>query len=102
MKSKGYFLAMAAMLAAVNQEFTVKTGGSNSVEPVEDAGNRFKVTVEKGKEALHTPCPSGCKTYFFRENGEFEFGRMKKDECFFVCHASNDRNAIRKFNKFKS
>lgn len=98
MKSKGAFLAMAAMLAATsNPNFTNK-------DPYPELNDKPKIEpdpIEVGKEALYTVCPNGCKTYFFNSSGEFTNGSMRKDECVFVCHASNDKNAIKKFNKFK-
>lgn len=43
--------------------------------------------------------------YWFRADVTFlnekQEERMKKDECVFVCFAINDKNAIKKFNKFK-
>lgn len=46
------------------------------------------------------PIPKGCKEYFFNINGVF-YSPMRKDECIFKCFAINDKNAIKKFNKFK-
>jgi hypothetical protein len=47
--------------------------------------------------------PKGCKEYFFNKDGEFTNGeegqiRMRRDETVFYCHASNDKNAKRKFD----
>lgn len=95
MKSKGSFLAMVAMLGAMDYESGVRRGYSEPITPKE------KPVIEVGKEALYIVCPNGCKTYFFNSSGEFTNGSMRKDECVFVCHAVNDKNAIKKFNKFK-
>lgn len=42
--------------------------------------------------------------YWFRSNGTFlsekQGERMLKEECVFKCFAINDKNAIKKFNKF--
>ena len=46
--------------------------------------------------------PAGCKTYWFKANGEFSSERMLKSETVFECFAINDRNAIRKFNRWQS
>ena len=47
----------------------------------------------------------GMKYYCFREDGAFKQyerdGAMLKEEVFFKCYALNDKNAIKKFNKFK-
>jgi hypothetical protein len=44
------------------------------------------------------------KYYCFRKDGTFlqyeRDGAMLKDEKFFTCYALNDKNAIKKFNKF--
>ena len=48
--------------------------------------------------------PKGHIHYWFRADGTFlnekQSERMLKDECFFKCFALNDKNAIKKFNKF--
>lgn len=46
--------------------------------------------------------PAGCKTYWFKANGEFSSERMLKSETVFECFAINDRNAIRKFKQWQS
>lgn len=46
--------------------------------------------------------PKGTKTYFFNSDGEFSTERMLKTETVFICYAINDKNAIRKFNKWKT
>lgn len=46
--------------------------------------------------------PSGTREYFFNQNGEFSNTRMLKSECVFKCNAINDKNAYRKFTKWKS
>ena len=47
------------------------------------------------------PTPKGCKEYFFNEMGEFSDTKMRRDECVFTCIAINDKNAMKKFNKWK-
>lgn len=44
--------------------------------------------------------PTGTKQYFFNEQGEYSTEKMPKSECVFICHAINDKNAIRKFKKW--
>lgn len=44
--------------------------------------------------------PKGCKEYFFAIDGRFSTEKMLRSECVFKCVASNEKNAIRKFNKW--
>jgi hypothetical protein len=44
--------------------------------------------------------PNGTKEYWFNQQGEFSTTGMKRDEIAFKCVAINDKNAIRKFNRF--
>jgi hypothetical protein len=46
--------------------------------------------------------PAGTKTYFFNELGEFSTEQMRKDECVFKCFAINDKNAKRKFERWRN
>jgi hypothetical protein len=48
------------------------------------------------------PVPKGCKIYFFNENGYHSTEQMRKTEIVFKCTASNDANAVRKYNNWKS
>ena len=45
--------------------------------------------------------PAGAKQYFFNIQGEFSTERMLRSEMVFNCVSINDKNAIRKFNKWK-
>jgi hypothetical protein len=45
--------------------------------------------------------PSGSKEYFFNVKGEFSTDHMLKSECVFRCFAINDKNATRKFERWK-
>lgn len=45
--------------------------------------------------------PKGAKEYFFNERGEFSTERMLKSETVFMCYAINDKNAIRKFERWQ-
>lgn len=45
--------------------------------------------------------PAGCKEYFFDQDGNFSTEQMKISILAFKCVASNDENAIRKFNNWK-
>ena len=53
------------------------------------------------KKEKQTVIPKGTKEYFFNNEGEFSTTSMLKSETIFTCIASNDKNAIRKFNKRK-
>jgi hypothetical protein len=61
------------------------------------SGNEDKAVVYLPKEQI---APLGTKTYFFNQLGEFSTEKMRKDECVFKCFAINDKNAIRKFDKY--
>lgn len=83
-------LAMATMLCGFAQTSEIdyheqerKTGGLEPKEPI---------------------IPKGHIHYWFRADGTFlnekQSERMKKEECVFKCFALNDKNALKKFNKF--
>ena len=79
-------LALPMMLSAMNpeqQEFM------HDHEYTEDA---LLKTLGQQKRP-----PSGTKEYFFNNEGDFSTEKMLKTECVFVCHAVNDRNALRKW-----
>lgn len=46
--------------------------------------------------------PKGCKEYFFNIDGDYSIESMLKTETVFYCIASNNKVAVRKFNKWKS
>ena len=54
--------------------------------------------MNKPKEPQPKP---GQKEYFFNSKGLFDNNKMLRTECVFKCFAINDKNAIKKFNKFK-
>lgn len=64
-----------------------------------DAPVRGKITHSK---IVREVKPAGCDEYFFNINGEFSTVKMIRSEVVFKCFASNSRNAIRKFNKWKN
>lgn len=45
--------------------------------------------------------PTGTKEYFFNAQAEFSTTKMAKEDIIFKCYAINDKNAKRKFDKFK-
>ena len=59
---------------------------------------------EFNKEPKEPIIPKGQFHYWFRIDGTFlnekQSERMLKEECVFKCFALNDKNAIKKFNKF--
>ncbi len=60
-------------------------------------------TIKKDSTIKSNP---GQSEYWFREDGSFlnekQGLKMLKGECVFKCFAINDKNALKKFNKFKS
>lgn len=65
-----------------------------------DAPHENKTTPNNCGTTQKRP-PKGCKEYFFNKEGEFFNGEGRpilKSETVFYCHATNDKNAIRKFN----
>lgn len=44
--------------------------------------------------------PRGTSEYFFNAMGEFSTGQMLKEDVVFYCYAINDKNAIKKFNRW--
>ena len=91
-KSKLYTMAiMGAMLSSMAQtserEYYEKEHGPN-IEP---------------KEPI---IPKGHIHYWFRIDGTFlnekQSERMLKEECVFKCFALNDKNAIKKFEKWSN
>ena len=89
-KLHGYF-GMALVMAMMSE-----TNFAQENEP-----RKFERNPKKDIE----PKPQkGQFHYWFRADGTFlnerQSERMRKDECVFVCFAINDKNAIKKFNKF--
>ena len=68
-------------------------------------GNSFMATGSGDEMKVSLPKepipPAGCKEYFFNEQGEFSCSSMRKDECVFKCFAINDKNAKRKFERWR-
>jgi hypothetical protein len=58
----------------------------------------------KTKKPLEEKPQNGQFHYWFRSDGTFlsekQGERMLKEDCVFKCFAINDKNAIKKFNKF--
>ena len=71
---------------------------SDSMSP-----NEFIETPKKRetKSNIIIPPPKGTKEYFFNIKGEFSTESMLKTETVFMCFSINDKNALRKFNKWK-
>jgi hypothetical protein len=61
--------------------------------------NDMNPTIYLPKEDFEIP-PKGTRTYFFNYSGEFSKESMLRTEVVFKCFAINDKNAIRKFNKW--
>lgn len=82
-KSKGAMLAMMSMALMADNY-----GGSYP-------------EVEQVKRTIQPRPPKGAKEYFFNEQGEFSTEQMLKSETIFICYAINDKNAIRKFERWQ-
>lgn len=89
MKKAFHFLALASILSAT-------TSRENYGESVSTP--KRKVPKKDTKSNLF------C--YWFREDGTFlnerQEEKMKVEECVFVCYATTNNSAIKKFNKFKT
>lgn len=59
-------------------------------------------TNDEPKEPVIPPIPKGCKEYFFNEYDKFSNDIAWKAKCVFSCIAINDKNAEKKFNKWKN
>ena len=81
-------LAMMAMMSG---------GKYSPTEYIESKNNRKKQPIEPKPE-------NGTFYYWFKNDGTFlnekQGERMLKEDCVFNCYAINDKNAIKKFNKF--
>lgn len=80
--------------------------GAISFDPFSEKKSHISLEDISG-EPLQTKPAKGCKEYWFTQDGRFHNGdnnntRIRKDETVFYCHASNDKNAIRKFNNRKT
>lgn len=87
-KDKLSFLAMAAMMSAT----------ARYDDPMYDIHNTQRPTIHLQKDP---PPPKGTKEYWFNEDGEFSTSHMRKDEVVFKCVAINDKNATKKYEKWK-
>lgn len=89
MKSNLSMLAIASALLASTEDLFTSNKPTNSLKPSDISGKVFSVI------------PAGCKEYFFDNDGEFSTEKMRYSELAFKCIASNDKTAIKKFNKWK-
>lgn len=88
--TKGKMFALATMMAAVSD-----------INPI----YRNSKSPRKGDAVpsnVNPPLPNGTKEYFFNMYGEFSTESMLKTECVFKCVSINDKNAIKKFQNWKS
>ena len=44
--------------------------------------------------------PKGAKEYWFNAAGEYSHETMRKTDVVFSCYAINDKNAVKKYNKW--
>jgi hypothetical protein len=96
MKKNLGILSHALMLAALNPVVYEK----EIYQPF--APKRRNLPDDRPKRKVEPIPPKGTKEYFFNIEGEFSTERMLKTECVFKCFATNDKNAIRKFNNWKN
>lgn len=71
--------------------------------PTQGSTRKQPVRLEdiNGDLPIQSKPPKGCKEYWFNKNGGFYDGEnghpMRRDESVFYCHASNEKNARKKF-----
>jgi len=83
-------LAMYGMVAVMGSEVTDFDGLPKRGENDGKSGNPPII-----------PRPyKGQKCFFFKANGEHATERILKEECVFQCYAINEKNAIKKFNRY--
>jgi len=89
MKKSAIFTSIAMMMAFQEEAFRESREGKSN-----------EIIVKKEPEKI---IPKGCKEYHFRKSGCFDTTENTWDdiEYIFSCVASNDKNAIKKFEKFK-
>lgn len=82
-------LAMATMLGSFAQTSEIDYYGQE------------RKTSSKPKEPI---IPKGCKEYHFTRSGRFDTTENMWNDIHYVfsCYASNDKNAVRKFEKWDS
>ena len=90
-KDKSHLLGLYGVMLAMEAQ-------TSHIEKTDD--------VPLMKREIEPPIPNGMKYYCFRWDGTFKQyerdGAMLREEKFFDCYALNDKNAIKKFNKFNS
>lgn len=88
-KMKSNALIMMAIAASMSEgSSTMFTGGGE-----DDA--RVYLPIEP-------KLPKGTREYFFNNVGEFSTESMLKSETVFKCCAINDKNAVKKFNRWQA
>jgi hypothetical protein len=63
--------------------------------------NHFHLIDDHEPLEIQPRPPKGTKEYFFNGLGVYSTESMLKTETVFKCHASNKKNALRKFNKWR-
>lgn len=81
-KMKGY-LAMAMGIALMAEQMPI-------------------IIEEEPSLIIEKRPPSGTREYFFNIEGVFSTDHMLKTDYVFKCLAINDKNAIKKFNKWRA
>ncbi len=97
--------SILALAAAIEPGRTMMFSGRGDEMDLIIPGDNIPDDARTWKDAanrMSTPKPpSGAKTYWFNAAGEFSSVRMLKAETVWWCHAINDKNALRKYNKWK-
>lgn len=89
-KEKIATLAIMSMIASMSSDSSLMiTGDANGIRAV----NGKKPSVKRP--------PNGTNQYYFKDDGSFETSSINKERVVFECVAINDKNAIRKYEKWK-
>ena len=84
MTIKNILLSAFAMMAASTEKMT------------------SSMTSKKTDElSVEDQVPKGCKTYYFSMDGTYTLTKPMKITPYYWCYAINEKNAIKKFKKFK-
>lgn len=89
MKKVNSILAMAVAMSAIGNP------------DMYDTNSKTNDGLRK-KPPIQTRPPKGSKEYWFNSEGEYSHESMRKTEVVFSCYAINDKNAVRKYNKWCS
>lgn len=98
-KNLGAFLALSSLAAMSSEDMQRMREYEEREKQIERERIANKIALPR---QIIPHVPKGTKEYFFNNDGEFSTKSMLKTECVFKCVASNDKNAKRKFVKWKA